>query len=308
MAPPVIFIIFRRPEKTRRVFEVIREAQPRKLLVVADGPHAGNAEEAKQCEQARAVVEDVDWDCEVYRNYADENMGCGLRPATGITWAFEHVDRAIILEDDCVPDPSFFPFCKELLEYYADTPQVMHINGNTYGLDQRDWNEYSYGFCNYPQAWGWATWRDAWQSFNFEIPEWPEFRESGLLKSLDGGTGYVNSRKRVWDKVYGGNENIWDYQWWFAVEKKGGLSVVPEVNLVSNIGFGERATNTKRDVRNQKAVTEKKMSPHINHNSFLVPDVRINKVYRENLLEPSTKKKIEFKIIKYAKKLKIIRD
>lgn len=294
MAPPVIFIIFRRPEKTRRVFEVIREAQPRKLFVVADGPHAGNAEEARQCEQARSVVEDVDWDCEVYRNYADENMGCGLRPATGITWAFEHVDRAIILEDDCIPDPSFFPFCEELLEYYADTPQVMHINGNTYGLDQRDWNEYSYGFCNYPQAWGWATWKDAWEKFEFEIPTWPAFRDAGMLNDLDGGECCAGERIRKWDRVYDGRDpDIWDYQWHYEVMRRSGLAVVPEVNLVSNIGFGEGATHTRESEKSKNSLETKRISIPLRHPPFLVPSRKINDKYRSKMTEKKTINKIK---------------
>ena len=136
METPVVFVIFSRPETTARVFEAIRQAQPAMLLVIADGPRPDRPEDVERCAATRAIIEQVDWDCEVLKNYADENMGCGKRPASGFTWAFEQVEQAIILEDDCLPHPSFFTYCETLLDYYRHDTRIMHINGNNYGIDQ----------------------------------------------------------------------------------------------------------------------------------------------------------------------------
>jgi hypothetical protein len=126
---PVALIIFKRPDTTERVFETIRQAKPPKLLVVADGPRTDQPGEAEKCAATRAIIDRVDWDCEVLKNYSDSNLGCGLRPATGISWVFEQVEEAIVLEDDCVPHPTFFRFCEELLEYYRHDERIMSISG-----------------------------------------------------------------------------------------------------------------------------------------------------------------------------------
>jgi len=285
---PVLLIIFRRPDTTRRVFEAIRQARPKQLFIAADGPRSDIQGEEKKCRMARDVVADIDWECEVYRDYADENMGCGVRPATGITWAFEHVDRAIILEDDCLPHPNFFSYCEELLEKYEDDERVMHINGNNYGANFNQWFDYSYSFSNYPQVWGWATWRRAWKYFDFEILDWPEFKKMGLLSSLDGGEQACKYRKNKWNQVYrGGDLNIWDYQWHFAVQSQGGLSVAPAHNLIKNIGFNELATHTTNKDSDKANLEHATIKLPLEHPPFVVSDRRVNQVYRRNMHRPS---------------------
>ena len=112
---PVAFLIFNRPHTTQRVFAEIAKARPPKLLVVADGPRNDRPGEAELCAQTRAIIDQVDWDCEVLTHYADKNMGCKKRIASGIDWVFTQVEEAIILEDDCLPEASFFQFCEENL-------------------------------------------------------------------------------------------------------------------------------------------------------------------------------------------------
>ena len=301
---PVALILFRRPRKTQLVFEAIRQAEPTRLFLIADGPRRDRPGEAEQCEETRAVVDNVDWDCEVYKNFSDTNLGCGPRVSSGITWVFEHVDRAIILEDDCLPHPSFFPFCKSVLDRYADTPQVMHVNGNTYGLDQRDWHDYSYAFGNYPQVWGWATWRRAWDTYDWEMTDWPAFRDAGLLNSLDGGSDFAGPRRRKWEQVYDERyRNTWDYQWHFAVMRHSGLAVVPQRNLVTNIGFDEQATHTvNRDSENANMVRHPLDFP-LEHPPFRVSDARVNNVYRENMLRPSLSKRITNKLKRIVRRV-----
>ena len=157
---PVAFIIFNRPSLTQIVFNTIRQAKPKQLFVIADG--ARFPEEKEKCQQARDIIRQVDWDCEVLANYSDVNLGCGKRISSGISWVFEHVEAAIILEDDCLPHLSFFRYCENLLDYYRDDERVMAIGGDNF-QDGNKKTPYSYYFSKYPHVWGWATWRRAWK-------------------------------------------------------------------------------------------------------------------------------------------------
>lgn len=241
---PIVFLIFRRPEVTARVFEAIRQAQPRLLLVVADGPR--DEAEAVLCEQARAVTEQVDWDCQVLRNYAAVNMGCRDRISSGISWAFEQVEEAIILEDDCLPHPSFFTYCSDLLERYCHDERVMAISGDNFQGGQRR-SSYSYYFSKYPHCWGWATWRRAWQHWHVNPKLWLDFRDSGLMATICEEVDEAQFWRRIFDQFFLQEQrSIWDYPWTLACWSQGGLTALPEVNLVSNIGFGAGATHTSR--------------------------------------------------------------
>lgn len=241
---PVALIIFNRPDTTARVFEAIRQAEPPKLFVIADGPRANKPDDADKCAATRAVVERVDWDCEVSENFSEENLGCGLRPASGISWVFEQVEQAIILEDDCLPHPTFFRFCEELLADYRDDERVMHISGTNFLFGRRR-ADYSYLFSRYPFCWGWATWRRAWRHFDYDLKSWPLLRDGDWLRDVLGEAGAVQHWTAGFEDAYvAGKSHIWDFQWIFALWSQHGLSVVPQVNLVSNIGFGQDATHT----------------------------------------------------------------
>lgn len=246
MKTPVVLIVFNRPEPTKRVFEAIRAVRPEKLFVVADGPRPDRPGEAEKCAATRAVADDVDWDCEVVRVFSDSNMGCKARVASGISRAFESVDRAIILEDDCVASPSFFRYCGELLERYADDERVMVVSGDNH-LFGKAAVEGSYYFSRYAHMWGWATWRRAWALCDIEMRRWPEVRKLGLLDQYF----HRRSERYYWDSllhyVYEGNIDTWDYQWVFSIWANNGLCAVPARNLVKNIGFNADATHTKSD-------------------------------------------------------------
>jgi hypothetical protein len=240
---PVAFLIFNRPETTAQIFAEIRRARPSKLLLVADGPRAGRVEEAEACRATRAVVERVDWDCEVLTNYAEENLGCRARVASGLTWVFEQAEEAIILEDDCLPHESFFPFCEELLERYRDDERVMMISGDNFQFGRRR-SPYSYYFSRMVHIWGWASWRRAWQHYDLEMKLWPTLRDSAWLKEMFDDEEAAHYWRTIFDKTYAGHDT-WDYQWAFACWAQSGLSVLPDCNLISNIGFGDDATHTK---------------------------------------------------------------
>ncbi len=243
MNTPVAFLIFNRPETTARVFAEIARARPRKLLIVADGPRPGRTGEAEACQATRTLVERVDWDCEVITNYSETNMGCRRRVSTGITWVFEHVEEAVILEDDCLPHPTFFRFCEELLERFRDDKRVMMISGDSFQFGRRR-TPYSYYFSRgTTDIWGWASWRRAWQLYDVEMRLWPDLRDAGWLSDLLGDEEMVRYWRDTFDKTFAGHDT-WDYQWTFAIWAQHALAAIPEVNLISNIGWGQQATHT----------------------------------------------------------------
>lgn len=241
---PVAFIIFNRPDTTQRVFEAIRQAQPSKLLVIADGPRQDRLGEAEKCDAVRAIVEQVDWECQVFKNYSEVNLGCKRRVASGLDWVFETVEEAIILEDDCLPHPTFFRFCEELLEYYRDDKRVMTISGNNFQFG-RNSTEYSYYFSRYNHIWGWATWRRAWKYYDVTMKAWESLRETNWLYSFLGNQLVAKHWHRVFQQAFEGRIDTWDYAWTFTCWSQNALSILPRVNLVSNIGFGLEATHTK---------------------------------------------------------------
>ncbi|MFM6612110.1 MAG: glycosyltransferase family 2 protein, partial [Microcystis panniformis] len=237
MKTPVAFIIFNRPDTTKRVFEAIRQAKPPKLLVIADGPRADRPGEAEKCAAARAIIEGVDWECEVLTNYSDVNLGCGKRVSTGIDWVFNQVEEAIILEDDCLPNSTFFEFCEVILGIYRDDERIMMVSGTNH-LGTWKSTIQSYHFSYYGGIWGWASWARAWKYFDYEMTLWKKSEVQNLMRDILGEKEYRN-RKKVFSETFEGKINTWDYQWHFARLVQSGLSIVPTVNLISNLGFSE---------------------------------------------------------------------
>jgi hypothetical protein len=242
---PVAFLIFNRPDLTQIVFDAIARAKPKKLFVVADGPRF--PEEAEKCRQARAVIDKIDWECEVFKNFSDKNLGCGRRISSGIDWVFSSVDEAIFLEDDCLPIESFFLFCQELLERYRDDKRIMAIGGNNFQSGQKR-TAFSYHFSKYSGCWGWASWRRAWHHYDYEMKTWPAFKQAGMMKMICPDP----HEQRFWTKLFDSmHENplgidTWDHQWKYACWSQNGLAIEPSVNLVANIGLGRPdASHTK---------------------------------------------------------------
>ncbi|MEM6838164.1 MAG: glycosyltransferase family 2 protein [Cyanobacteria bacterium P01_C01_bin.120] len=238
--------------------------------MVADGPC--NSQENLSCKQSREVTNQIDWDCEVYRNYADSNLGCRERVSSGISWAFEHVNEAIILEDDCLPDVSFFRYCENLLNYYRHDKRVMVISGNNF--QDGCWRgDGSYYFSYYPHCWGWATWKRAWEKYDNSLSKWHKFKQTNLLSSLFSNHQEVQYWTSIFDQIKSQNTpDTWDYCWAYSCWINSGLTILPNVNLVKNIGFGDLSTNT-RDAQNPFADLDvKTITNEINHPSFVVRD------------------------------------
>ena len=259
MKTPVVFLIFKRPDTTEKVFEAIRQAKPPKLLVVADGPRADRAGEAEKCAATRAIIDRVDWDCEVLKNYSDVNMGCKWRVSSGLDWVFNTVEEAIILEDDCLPHPSFFGFCEELLEKYRDDKRIMMISGtNILGEWKSDIQDYHFAY--YSSIWGWASWRRAWSYYDVDMKLWakPEVKER--IENVICEKKQYLDRQKIWDATYSEMIDTWDYQWSFARLAQSGLTAIPSGNLVRNIGFTEEGTHTKKDIKEIQALPISPMS------------------------------------------------
>jgi hypothetical protein len=248
LATPIAFIIFNRSDLTEIVFQAIRHIRPKKLLVIADGPR--NEAEAPQCNQTRAIIDQVDWDCEVLKNYSDVNLGCRDRVSSGIDWVFTQVEEAIILEDDCLPSDSFFGFCETMLDCYRDDRRIMMISGDNFQVYREQLpasHAYSYYFSKYVHVWGWATWRRAWEFYDVNMSSWPFFQEENLTYSISEDPVEILFWQDVFDRVAAGAIDTWDYQWVYACFHQSSLSIMPTVNLISNIGFRADATHTLTD-------------------------------------------------------------
>jgi hypothetical protein len=239
---PVLFLIFNRPDTTRKVFDEIRKAKPAKLYIAADGPRVNVVGEKRKCEEAREVTEKIDWPCKVMRLYRNKNLGCKLAVSGAIDWFFKNIDKGIILEDDCLPSPSFFEFCDEMLIKYENNTRIFHIGGDNFQPHSKQFAN-GYYFSKYSHVWGWATWRRAWKNYDVKMKNWPFVKKRGVFKK------YWNSfwEKMYWetifDATYSGKIDTWDYQWLYTNWVKNALSIVPGVNLVKNIGFDNNATH-----------------------------------------------------------------
>ena len=239
---PILFCIFNRPALTARVFEVIRARKPRTLFIAGDGPRNLNLDDDGKVEAAREIVSKVDWDCDVRTRFQSKNLGCKNGMASAISWAFEYTEELIILEDDCLPDPSFFGYCESLLERYRENEDVMMISGNNFQPKRR--SDASYYFSRWTHIWGWATWKRAWQNFDVHVSTWPQLKRSKQLKSVFTDPIEYAHWSRTLDSQYAGNIDTWDFPWAYAVWSNNGVSILPEQNLVKNIGFGGDATHT----------------------------------------------------------------
>ena len=237
-------LVFNRPGPTARVFEAVRAARPERLLVVADGPRATRQGEADRCNAVRAIFDRVDWPCEVERDFAPENLGCRSRVSSGLDWVFSRAEEAIVVEDDCLPDPTFFQFCDELLARYREDARVMAITGDNFQGGRRR-GDASYYFSRYMHVWGWASWRRAWRNYDVTMRTWPERRRTVWLEGLLGDRRASRNWSEIFDRTHVGEIGTWDYQWLYAIWEQGGLIATPNVNLVENIGGGADATHTQ---------------------------------------------------------------
>lgn len=239
---PVLFLIFKRLDTTKQVFEMIRQAKPPKLYVAADGPRDWIEGEAERVKAVRDyVMSNIDWSCEVKTLFREKNLGCGRAVSEAISWFFENEEMGIILEDDVLPSLSFFWFCEKLLEKYKDNKVIGAISGCNFqdGIWRGDGDYY---FSIYNHVWGWASWRDRWESYDFAMES---FRDNSFIDELFDNKKARRYWKRIFAKMKKHEIDTWDYQWTFTLWRNKQLAILPNLNLVSNIGFGEDAAHTK---------------------------------------------------------------
>lgn len=243
LSTPILFLVFNRPKETKVVFEAIKAAKPRQLFVSADGARNNRPGDFENVSAVREIIDSVDWDCEVKTNFREHNLGCKNAVSNGIDWFFSHVEEGIILEDDCLPHPTFFNFCESLLTHYRDNKEVMHIGGNNFqeGIKRGDG---SYYFSKIPHIWGWACWRSSWEKYSLAMQGFEDFKKNTINE-----LGFSILEKTYWlytlQKAKDDNIDTWDYQWVYTILKNKGKCISPRHNLVTNIGFGDAATHTE---------------------------------------------------------------
>lgn len=275
---PILFLIFCRPDTTEQVFEQIRAIKPARLYVAADAPRAGRPDEAERAAQARAITEKVDWPCEVKTLYREQNLGCKRAVSEAISWFFEQEEYGVILEDDCLPHPSFFPYCEELLLRYKDDQRIGHISGNCF-LPQAISPELSYDFCSVTHIWGWATWRRVWKNFSLDFPFWEATKNNpGKRKSL-----FRTKREEIYFTSFVEDTladrygiSAWDVQYYFMLRTQNQLSIYPSVNLVTNIGLNSVGATHATRKKEKQFVSSQPIALPLTHPVYVMDNKDIN--------------------------------
>lgn len=271
---PVLLIIFNRPDSTFKVFEAIRNFKPKYLYIAADGPRQHEPGDENKCRDARKIVSQVDWDCEVKTLLRKRNLGCRLGVSTAISWFFQHVEQGIILEDDIVPGRDFFPFCHELLNRFKNNDQIMMISGNNFQFGHKH-GESSYYFSRFAHTWGWATWRRAWKRHNEDRKALTALKQKKVLEKIFSDRGIRDYWLDIFSKTVTGEIITWDYYWQMALWNFDGIAILPNTNLASNIGFNEHATHTTNSSKLENLPQGKLQ--HIHHPKNIVINVDADK-------------------------------
>jgi hypothetical protein len=287
---PVLLLCWRRPSTTAQVLEQICQYRPSYLFVACDGPNPDNPREIENVAATRALIENaVDWPCSIERLYSDTNQGCRLGVTRAISWFFQKVEEGIILEDDCVPSPYFFPYCQALLEQYREDVRIWQICGyNRFGAAVSQ-PQYSYFFSRYGPVWGWASWRRAWVQHNDDI-NWPyHFRDDQSASVFYSYPPERIAKLLIAERLHRRELDTWDYQWGFTKTANNALSIVPAVNLIHNIGFGEGATHTSHP-QSVLPVDQRKLNFPLRHPPFVVADTAFDQRYTRSAFPPPSLK------------------
>lgn len=249
MKNPILFLIFNRFNTTQKVFEVIRKYKPNKLYIASDGPRQSIHDEDKIILNLREkMLDSINWPCDVRTLFRNENLGCKKSVSAALDWFFKNEEQGIILEDDCLPNESFFRFCNELLEKYKNNEKIAMISGNNFNINKI--READYYFKRIPHIWGWASWRRVWKNYDIKMSDYPDFKKNKRIKGLWSEKKVQNYYIDIFDKVYDNKINTWDYQLTYSIFKNNRLCICPNKNLVSNIGFISNSTHTS--VKNKK--------------------------------------------------------
>jgi hypothetical protein len=276
---PVLFLVFNRPAETELVFESIRRYAPTHLYIAADGPRPGNTIDEINCKKVKEIIGSINWPCEVHTLFREKNLGCKLAVSDAISWFFNHVEEGIILEDDVLPQPNFFPFCEAMLQKYRDDSRVWMITGlNING----EWKSKSqdYFFSRYGGIWGWATWRRAWKFYDKDIKDWSNEEIKRLLLNTFP-DGIRKNRINMYNELYNNRIDTWDYQWTFCKLLQSGLNIIPALNLIKNIGFTKDGTHTTSDNHPWANLPAYSFKSIYNINPFVIADTEYEMIHHE---------------------------
>lgn len=275
---PILLIAFNRPVTTAQVFAVIKKLQPDQLFIALDG--ARNQADQVLCAEVQKIIQAVDWVCDLHYLVQEQNLGVKQAGPTAINWFFDQVEEGIILEDDCLPDLSFFAYCAELLKHYRHDERVWHISGDHFHHHQI--GSATYYFSQIPHIWGWATWRRAWRHYDIAMPDFPSFASSQILNQL-----FPTYLSRlfwldVFHKNYLGLDNGWDFQWSYALMRHQALAINPNTNLISNIGFGAGAAHASQATSPHANLPTQSISLPIRHPRLIIADKQADEFIMRN--------------------------
>ncbi|MDR1793385.1 MAG: hypothetical protein LBR36_08110 [Bacteroidales bacterium] len=271
---PILFIIFADPNTTARVFERIREIKPTRLYVACDGAREDRENESEKVTKTRAIIEKIDWNCEVYTRFLDKNFGPKYAVSSAITWFFENEEMGVILEHDCLPDISFFPFCEELLVRYKNDDRVGHIGGDCFLPDFVN-KKYSYNFSTHAHIWGWAGWRRSWKNYDVNFHFWNDYKDERDYL-------FQNFLEKVYfstfiPDVLNNRKHTWDTQYHFSLKLQNRLSICPTVNLVTNIGLGSPDAANTTIYRKKLLVPPQPIAFPLQHPPFMMINRKLDK-------------------------------
>ena len=280
---PLLLTIWNRPNKTNKLIKALRDIKPKLIYVAGDGPRVNNKEDIDNIKKTRKIIhEDIDWECTIKKKFNKSNMGCRLNMINSINWIFSEQDRAIIIEDDCIPTMEFFIFCKSLLAKYEFDKDIWNINGTNL-QDGNVRGHYSYYFSKYFHSWGWATWKDRWLNIDENLVSYEDFKKQIKTRNYFFNKAEENYWIRIWDQLkYKNKPDSWAYRWLYTCISNNGINITPNKNLVKNIGFDKDATNTK-----------------LKKSIFIFPSKQVEN-YSFNQLKHPTKKIIDLHADKYT--------
>jgi hypothetical protein len=297
---PILLLVFNRPDLTKIVFDKIRIIRPTKLFISCDGPREDKQDEVFLVEKVRNLFNDIDWKCEVKTLFKEKNLGCGKCVSEAITWFFENVEEGIIIEDDCLPDESFFRFCAHLLDEFRTETKISHIGGSNFQFGKvRGDGDYYYTTLSH--VWGWATWRRAWKNYEFDLNKVPLIAESTFRHIFNNNELYINYYKNIFSLMRNGAIDTWDYQWMHANILNDCLSICPNRNLIKNIGFRADGTHTLEEVKwnteNEAQSIESFRRPLKMEIDYVADNFTLSEIIGIKSLEDSRKKVNIFKKI-----------
>jgi hypothetical protein len=299
---PILFITFNRLETTKKVFEQISLIKPQKLYISSDGPRLNKKNEINLVIEIREyLLSSINWECEVHTLFFEENNGCKKAVSSSINWLFQNEKKGIILEDDCLPNSSFFNFCEQMLDLYEFDKRIWHISGYNF-FNEKKFTNFDYNFTKYINVWGWATWSDRWSKYDVAITNFKQFNLNNEIININFSKKANNFWLKAFLDVYNNKIDTWDYQWVFTVLSNNGLSIIPQKNLISNIGFGTNATHTFSDhvgYSNKKLETLDRLI--LTHPTFILENKLISDAFNNIYIKKNIFKRIINKLKLFSK-------